>query len=508
MDGFIEINTNQMNMPDVGESLFINRSAIASMQQSSHEAEVSILIQAYNQIEKTRRCVESVLEHTKDVNYELILLDNGSKPAITEFFLSVPYSKKKVIRFTKNLGISYPSSTLNLNELSRFICFLPCDLIVTSNWLRNLLTCMKSDDRIGMVNPVSCNTSNLQNIELSYTDYSEMQEKAKRFNRSDAKKWEDRLRLITLGTLYRKEALMATGWPIFDAGFFHDFADDDVTFRIRRMGYRTVLAGDTWVCHDHDLTHGEGKDPAEFQRSLNIGRRNFQEKHFGVDAWEDASNYYISYASHFPQPKVEGRPQILGVDSRCGTPILDIKNWLRKFGIPDAELSAFTQDPKYWLDLMTICRGPVICDREEFLIDSFPQDSFNYIVVDRPLNRYHEPAKMLRDLFSLCKEDGYLICKLTNAYSFREYLHLLGQEDVYNPMFSLNIPVARFRSALKQWGEIQCELELGAGLNQESQTLLNSLYPAGLPDGQQAAALKQMQCLEFLFVVQKKSQQE
>jgi len=131
MDGFIEINTNQMNMPDVGESLFINRSAIASMQQSSHEAEVSILIQAYNQIEKTRRCVESVLEHTKDVNYELILLDNGSKPAITEFFLSVPYSKKKVIRFTKNLGISYPSSTLNLNELSRFICFLPCDLIVT-----------------------------------------------------------------------------------------------------------------------------------------------------------------------------------------------------------------------------------------------------------------------------------------------------------------------------------------------------------------------------------------
>ena len=180
-----------------------------------------------------------------------------------------------------------------------------------------------------MVNPVSSNTSNLQDVGLTFKSYQEMQAKAGRFNRSDPHKWEDRQRLITLGTLYRKEVLLAGGWPLSDMGFFHDFIDDDVTFKIRRLGYRTVLAGDTWICHDHDLRSGEGKDPVEFQQSLTIGRENFREKYFGVDAWEDVNNYYIPYLKHFPPPSIKTSARALGVDVRCGTPILDIKNWLR-----------------------------------------------------------------------------------------------------------------------------------------------------------------------------------
>ena len=504
MGQFIEINTGRMESPAVGSNLFSNRAAVANMQQHSNSSEVSIIIQAYNRLEKTKRCVESVLTYTTEIDYELILLDNGSEDGTLEYFRSVPHEKKTVVHITKKLGASYPTSIFILNKLGRFICILQNDLIVTSHWMEQLLACMKSDDRIGMVNPVCCNTSNLQCVDLPYTNYLEMQEQAAQFNHSNPRKWEDRLRLITLGTLYRKEALMAIGWPVGDVGFFHDFGDDDNTFRIRRMGYRTVLAGDTWICHDHDMRRGEGKDPAEFQTSLDIGRANFREKFFGVDAWDDVNNFYLPYFSHVPPPSAAGRPQILGVDTRCGTPILDVKNWLRRCGLPDADLSAFTQDPKYWLDLKTICKGPVICDREEFLVDSFPGNHFDYIVVDRPMNRYHEPIKMLRDLFLLCKKGGCLVCKLTNAYSFREYLHLLGQTDVYNQDISLNIPVEQFQSALEQWGTVQSILRINAALGQEGQSILASLYPAGLSKEQQTAALAQMQCAEYLFVVQKR----
>lgn len=75
--------------------------------------------------------------------------------------------------------------------------------------------------------------------------------------------------------------------------------------------------------------------------------------------------------------------------------------------------------------------------------------------------------------------------------------------DVYNPDYALNIPVEQFRIAIQQWGAIRCELRIGAGLNQESQALLASLYPAGLPEQQQKAALDQMQCQDYLFVIQK-----
>ncbi len=505
MGQFIEINTDRMEKPVVGSNLFSNRASIAEMQQLSNGAEVSIIIQAYNRLDKTKRCVESVLTYTSGIDYELILIDNGSEDDTLEYFQSVVHDKKTVIRITKNLGASYPNSTLKLNELSRFICFLPNDLIVTSRWLENLLLCMKSDDRIGMVNPVCSNTSNLQCVEFPYSNEREMQRKAAQFNRSNPQKWEDRQRLITLGTLYRKEALMAIGWPIGDVGFFHDFGDDDDTFRIRRMGYRTVLAGDTWVCHDHKFRQGEGKDLTEYQKSMDIGRANFREKFFGVDAWDDVNNYYVPYFPYFPKPNITGRPQILGVDTRCGTPVLDVKNWLRSFGHFSADISAFTQDPKYWMDLKTICTGPVICDREEFLIDSFPRENFDYVVVDRPLNRYHEPQKVMNDLFDLCKKGGLVVCKLSNTFSFQSFLHQLGQRDVYNPEFAYHIPQEVVRTSLEKLGEVKKIIPIPFGLDAEQQKLLDTLLPAELAKSQRKEAVEQMSTKEYLLIVEKKS---
>lgn len=502
MQDFLEINTDQMNVPEVGHGLFENRTALAEMQSGAPD--VSIFIQAFNRLEKTKRCVESVLKYTKDIDYELILIDNGSSDGTLEYFKSVVYCKKRIIHITKNVSAMYCGPNVCMGQMGKFICWLPNDIIVTARWLENLLICMRSDPKIGMVNPVSSNTSNLQCVELPYKTYAEMQKEAERYDHSDPRKWEDRQRLITLGTLYRKEVLLASGWPVNDAGFFHDFGDDDVTFKIRRAGYRTVLAKDTWICHDHDLRHGESKDPVEFQRSLEIGRENFREKYFGVDAWDDVNNYYIPYMGDFPTPRVSGTARILGVDVRCGTPVLDIKNWLRMFGIFDTELSAFIQEPKYWLDLKTICEGPVLCDREEFLMDSFLAGYFDYVVADRPLNRYHEPQKMLDNLFTLCKKGGIVTCKLKNAFSFQEYAHLLGQRNVYDREFSYNFPPDLFQEILSRLGDIKAVIAIPFDLDKDSCQTVNSLVPAELPENQRRDILSRMLCKEYLFIVEKK----
>lgn len=503
MDEITVINTDHMQPPEVGDDLYTNRSKV--VRQVQGEVEVSIVIMAYNRLEKTKRCVSSVLQYTKGINYELILVDNGSEDQTLDYFKSIEHKHKKIIHITKNIGAGFPYLHLLLSNIGEFYVALANDIVVTTNWISNMLHCIKSDPRIGMVNPMTSNVSNLQGIEFTYQTLEEMQQKAKQHNISDPCKWEDRIRLITLGTLFRKEALLTIGWPISDMGFFHDFVDDDISFRIRRAGYRTVLAGDTWICHDHDYQNGEGKEPTEFQRSLEIGKQNFRDKYFGVDAWDDVCNYYIPYLSRLPSPPEHRRCAVLGVDIRCGTPILDIKNWLRKHNIFEAELSAFVQDAKYWIDLKTICKGTVLCDREEFLRDAFLPENFDYVVADRPLNRYHEPQKFLNDLFFLCKKDGVIICKLINTFNFRTYLNLLGERAVYNQEFAYDIPPETLQNAILKQGEIQAILPIGFELGGEAQDSLKALIPSGFSSQQRNELIQRMQCREFVFIVRKTS---
>ena len=73
--------------------------------------------------------------------------------------------------------------------------------------------------------------------------------KAALFNKSNPAKWEEKIRLIPTAALYRREVFDTVG--LYDAGFMHDFGDDDFTFRVRRAGYKLILCRDTFVHHDH-----------------------------------------------------------------------------------------------------------------------------------------------------------------------------------------------------------------------------------------------------------------
>lgn len=415
-------------MENTGD-IYEGRTLASQMLQqiSKVDSEVTVIVTGYNRIEKTKRCVESVLKYTSDVDYDLILIDNGSSDGTFEYFKTVEHDKLRIIRLNKNRGLAPPACLLNLNWFANYLVSVPNDLIVTENWLSNLLKVAKSDPKIGMVNPVSSNTSNLQYLDFEFSDYEDMQEKAKKLNVSDPRKWEERIRLITLGTLYKKECMYALGWPNADIGFTHDFGDDDITFRVRRLGYKAILAGDTWIHHDHDIRNMEDKDPVKFAESINSGRQNFMDKYFGIDAWDDVNNYVFPILNdHIAKPKNNKDVRILGVDVKCGTPILDIKNRIRRFGAFEAETSAFFEDSKYDIDLRTICSGSVICKNIDYLYNSFAPDYFDYIIIDRYINEYYAPSSVIQDAYSLLKKGGQLFVKLKNTHDVCTLLKMLG----------------------------------------------------------------------------------
>lgn len=503
MENIIYVDTEDLEPPKLEDSIIGGRISAANALQKKEDALVTILVQAYNRFEKTKKCVESILENTKGINYELLLIDNGSTDDTFDYFKNLEYPLKTIIRVTKNVGTSFPNNILSMDMIGKYLAILPNDVVVTPKWLENILKCMESDPYIGAVNAMSSNVSNLQEKNIEYHSNEEMMEKALKFNVSDPRKWEERIRIVTLGPVYRKEAILAKGFPLVDAGFFHDFMDDDISFQIRRLGYKLIVAGDTWICHNHDFRSGEDKSPEAYQKSLKIGRENFIEKYKGIDSWKDIDHSFYCMMDKLPVVSIENSGFILGIDTGCGQPILDIKNYLRKKGVFDSHCSAFTQEAKYFIDLQTICDGEVICERTDVLRDYFVQDSFDYIVIGQAVNQYSEPWQLLNQVYSLLKEGGFIILKLKNAFSYREYVNMVGnRQDTGEYVY--NIPLETIVADLNLRGNVVYQQGVNNNLSQEELDYMKKIWNFSVRTNEDSkVTFSRLMASEYYIIAQK-----
>lgn len=499
----IVIDTDKLLAPVEGDNLHISRKNIYDGRLSELNPTVSIFVLGYNRLSKTKKCVECVLKYTADISFELILIDNGSTDATYDYFQSVEFKKKKIIKITKNIGSIYALQVAMSIFNGKYFVLIPNDAYVTKNWLSNMLNCMESDPKIGFVTPVSSNISNLQQVDLSFNGYDDMQDKAAIYNQSDPLKWEERLRLINIVTVLRKEVIDNVGF--FDAGFFHDFGEDDYSIRIRRTGYKLVLCRDTYVYHDHDFRNYEDKDMDKFNQSLTAGRKNYNDKYYGLDAWNDINNYESNLINMFPYVKKESSiTSILGIDIKCGTPILEIRNRLRKFGILSTTSAAFTTQAKYYQDLLFVTDGNVKCDRIDFLNEHFLNESFDYIVLGDPINTYSQPISLMGKLLDLAAPGAKILLKLRNTQDIRIFLRILGQDQIPDQDMPIHLSLEDFTECLKLMGiknqSVLCQQQNVVKSNIESVMQIIESMGLNVPV---AEIVNKLFTTDFLFCIEK-----
>jgi GT2 family glycosyltransferase len=103
---------------------------------------VSILIPFRDHIDLTRECVNAIRKHTKDVTYEILLLDNWSMSPEAETFCA----QQANLPNTRVIRIAEPFNYSRLNNIGaqaakhEFLLFLNNDVIVKdAHWLRRMV---------------------------------------------------------------------------------------------------------------------------------------------------------------------------------------------------------------------------------------------------------------------------------------------------------------------------------------------------------------------------------
>lgn len=384
---------------------------------------VSIVVLAYNQLEYTKLCVESIYKYTSNIKIELITVNNGSSDNTKVYFDGLQNEKKiDIVNNVRpvdgfNAGIEFAEG--------KYIACVCNDFIFTENWLENLLKCIESDEAIGFVSPGANMISNYQSINGKYDSIDEMQKFAKKYNVSDPKKWEERVRLLPCVLLCKSEILKHLGG--YDPRFYYgEFADDDISFRIRRLGYKLVYAGDTFTYHAGSIT--TRRDQVE-NKSLEVSKEIFVNKH-KIDPHLEGT--FNSFFVEKVNCKCKKDINILGINSFCGGTPLQVKNKFKSLGISSVKITNLTECNKYMEDLKTVSEEVYYISNGK-LKEYISNRKFDVIIYENGIENVTDICDTINILKNSLNEGGQLLFAI---YNESYYQNLFSIDDYEKSLYS------------------------------------------------------------------------
>src|SRR6266849_2644355 len=110
----------------------------------------SIIILNCNGLTVLRPCLAAIAENTLNDEYEVIVLDNGSKEAGLEDAVK-PYPKARLIREPVNHGFSRGNNLAARQARGEYLVFLNNDTLPRRDWLRPLVEMQRALPAAGVV---------------------------------------------------------------------------------------------------------------------------------------------------------------------------------------------------------------------------------------------------------------------------------------------------------------------------------------------------------------------
>ena len=379
----------------------------------------SIVILAFNKLEYTKLCIESIRTYTRLNSYEIIVVDNNSTDGTREWLLG----QEDIIAILNDDNVGFPAGCNQGMKVASGseILLLNNDIIVTKNWLELLLESLYSDDNIGAVGPVTNNSSYYQAIPVAYRTIDEMQEFARSHNHSDSSQWEYRLKLIGFCFLVKKEVVDKVGAldEVFTPG---NFEDDDYSFRILEAGFQLILNRNVFIHHFGSISWKDGNN--EFANLLSNNKQKFYNK-WGFDAWSSTIIHYelieqMKFDGH------HGKVNVLQVGCGCGGTLLQIKNKYQSANLYGIE-------PNSYAAKMASQYANIEVNKLDLLPD-YQTNYFDYIILGNVIEKMVDPWTYLQKLSSYLADSGVIIANMVNVMHFSVIKNLIQGRWMYGEM--------------------------------------------------------------------------
>ncbi len=114
---------------------------------------VSIIIAVWNQLPCTKLTVEAILKNTKRTPFELVIVDNGSRPDVKNYF-EILKNRGVAIQYIRNEENLGPIKAINQGaKIAQYdyICVMHNDLLILEDdWLEKIVKVFEKDTKIAI----------------------------------------------------------------------------------------------------------------------------------------------------------------------------------------------------------------------------------------------------------------------------------------------------------------------------------------------------------------------
>lgn len=241
---------------------------------------IDIVIPVYRGLDQTRRCIDSVLNSAVVAPFRLILINDASPEiAVTEYLRSLrSIPRVTLIENPDNLGFT---ATVNLGmtlSSANDVVLLNSDTEVANDWLDRLASHAYSAARVGSVTPFSsnatiCNYPTLDGMK-KLPDEETTQSLDAAFASANSGRNIEIPTAVGFCMYIRRDCLVEVG--LFDVETFGKGygEENDFSLRASAMGWQHLLAADTFVFHEGEVSFQAGSNPRK-ERAMQILRGRY-----------------------------------------------------------------------------------------------------------------------------------------------------------------------------------------------------------------------------------------